>query len=41
VQIRGGSRLEGELCVSGAKNSALALMAGCLLCAEEVVGLPL
>ena len=31
LEILGGRRLQGELRVSGAKNSALVLMAACLL----------
>src|ERR1051326_5737578 len=34
--IRGGRRLEGELPVSGAKNSALPVLAACLLTQEPV-----
>jgi len=34
--IRGGARLEGELPVSGAKNSALPALAACLLTEEPV-----
>ena len=34
--IQGGRRLEGELAVSGAKNSALPALAACLLTAEPV-----
>ena len=36
-RIRGGARLEGELPVSGAKNSALPALAACLLTEEKVV----
>src|SRR6185312_1102548 len=36
-RIEGGSRLEGELPVSGSKNSALPALAACLLTGEEVV----
>ncbi len=35
--IRGGARLEGEVPVSGAKNSALPAMAACLLTEEPVL----
>ena len=35
--IRGEKRLGGEIAVQGAKNSALALLAGCVLCSGEVV----
>jgi UDP-N-acetylglucosamine 1-carboxyvinyltransferase len=35
-RIRGGARLEGELPVSGAKNSALPALAACLLTDEKV-----
>jgi UDP-N-acetylglucosamine 1-carboxyvinyltransferase len=31
ISIRGGSRLSGDIEISGAKNSALKLMAACLL----------
>jgi len=31
IRIRGGSRLAGEIAISGAKNAALPLMAACLL----------
>lgn len=34
--IRGEKRLCGEIAVQGAKNSALALLAGCTLCSGEV-----
>jgi UDP-N-acetylglucosamine 1-carboxyvinyltransferase len=36
-RIRGGARLEGELPVSGAKNSALPALAACLLTSEKVI----
>lgn len=36
-RIQGGARLEGELPVSGAKNSALPALAACLLTDEKVV----
>mgnify|MGYP003843415571 CR=1 FL=1 len=36
LEIRGGRRLSGELHVSGAKNSALVLMAACLLTRETI-----
>lgn len=35
--IRGGARAGGEISVQGAKNSALPLLAGCLLAGEETV----
>ncbi|HML18230.1 MAG TPA: UDP-N-acetylglucosamine 1-carboxyvinyltransferase [Bryobacteraceae bacterium] len=35
--IQGGVPLEGEIAVSGAKNSALALLAACLLTADRVI----
>ncbi|MBR8829903.1 MAG: UDP-N-acetylglucosamine 1-carboxyvinyltransferase [Chlorogloea purpurea SAG 13.99] len=35
LEIRGGQTLCGEVRISGAKNSALAIMAGSLLCADE------
>ena len=34
--VRGGRPLSGELCISGAKNSALPILAATLLCAEPV-----
>ena len=34
--IRGEKRLSGEMTVQGAKNSALPLLAGCVLCSGEV-----
>jgi UDP-N-acetylglucosamine 1-carboxyvinyltransferase len=36
IRIRGGARLKGEIPISGAKNSALKLMAASLLTAEPV-----
>ena len=36
LEIRGGRRLEGEIRVSGAKNSALVLMAACLLSSDDL-----
>jgi len=36
LEIRGGRRLSGELEVSGAKNSALVLMAACLLTRDTI-----
>ncbi len=36
LQITGGRRLEGELRVDGAKNSALVLMAACLLTRDQI-----
>ena len=35
LQIWGGNPLSGHVTISGAKNSALAIMAGTLLCSEE------
>src|SRR5690606_32959887 len=35
--VQGGARLEGRIAVSGAKNSALPVMAACLLTAEPVL----
>ncbi|YAI82951.1 MAG: UDP-N-acetylglucosamine 1-carboxyvinyltransferase [cyanobacterium endosymbiont of Rhopalodia sterrenbergii] len=35
LEIQGQTPLEGEVAISGAKNSALALMAGSLLCSED------
>ncbi|MCS7292506.1 MAG: UDP-N-acetylglucosamine 1-carboxyvinyltransferase [Gloeomargarita sp. SKYBB_i_bin120] len=35
LRIRGGLPLAGEVTISGAKNSALALMAGALLCSQD------
>ena len=35
--VRGGSRLEGEVVLSGAKNSALKLLAASLLTAEPSI----
>ncbi len=37
IVVSGGARLEGEVQVSGSKNSTLALMAAALLCEGEVV----
>jgi len=37
LQVKGGKRLEGVIPVGGAKNSALALLAGSLLCPGELV----
>lgn len=37
ILIRGGSRLEGNVPISGAKNAALPIMAATLLCEEPVV----
>ncbi len=37
ILIRGGTRLSGEVRVSGSKNSALALMAAALLADGEVI----
>ena len=34
--INGGKRLQGELDLQGSKNSALPIMAACVLCTEEV-----
>ncbi|HET9802840.1 MAG TPA: hypothetical protein VFP96_06375, partial [Candidatus Acidoferrum sp.] len=36
IRIRGGNRLKGEIPISGAKNSALKLMAASLLTGEPV-----
>jgi len=35
--IQGGTRLRGEICISGAKNAALPIMAACLLTDQENV----
>ncbi|MGK7902587.1 MAG: UDP-N-acetylglucosamine 1-carboxyvinyltransferase [Hormoscilla sp.] len=35
LEIRGKSQLQGQVKISGAKNAALALMAGALLCPED------
>ncbi len=35
LEIIGRSKLQGEVKISGAKNSALAIMAGSILCGEE------
>ncbi|MEB3335404.1 MAG: UDP-N-acetylglucosamine 1-carboxyvinyltransferase [Cyanobacteriota bacterium] len=37
LEVTGGHRLEGELRVSGAKNSALVLMAACLLTNDSLI----
>ena len=37
IVINGGKRLEGEISVQGAKNSALPLLAACVLCKGEVM----
>jgi UDP-N-acetylglucosamine 1-carboxyvinyltransferase len=37
LRITGGARLEGQIRISGAKNSALPAMAACLLTPEEVL----
>ena len=37
LKITGGARLEGQIRISGAKNSALPAMAACLLTPEEVL----
>src|SRR3984957_11777288 len=37
IRIHGGSRLNGEIAISGAKNAALPLMAACLLSDEPLV----
>ena len=37
LEVTGGTRLEGEIRVSGAKNSALVLMAACLLTSDPLV----
>ena len=36
IRIRGGTRLKGEIVISGAKNAALPLMAACLLTGEKL-----
>jgi UDP-N-acetylglucosamine 1-carboxyvinyltransferase len=36
IRIRGGARLTGEIAISGAKNAAVALVAGCLLTDEPL-----
>ncbi len=36
-EVNGGSRLKGRIDVSGAKNAALPILAGCLLCEGDVV----
>lgn len=35
--INGGKPLEGEVCISGAKNSALPILAACVLGTEEII----
>ena len=35
LRISGGHRLHGHVTISGAKNSALVIMAGALLCSED------
>lgn len=35
IEVRGGRRLQGEVILSGAKNSALKLLAACLLTADR------
>jgi UDP-N-acetylglucosamine 1-carboxyvinyltransferase len=35
IEIFGGSTLKGEVRISGAKNSALAIMAGTILCSDD------
>lgn len=37
LKIIGGSRLHGEVTINGAKNSALAIMAGTILASEELI----
>src|SRR5436189_1068908 len=37
LRIKGGHRLEGQVRISGAKNSALPAMAACLLTPDEIV----
>lgn len=37
IKIKGGKRLSGELCVQGAKNSVLPVLAGTLLCDGECI----
>ena len=34
--INGGKKLEGEITISGAKNSAVALIPGAILCDEKI-----
>lgn len=36
IIINGGKKLEGEITISGAKNSAVALIPGAILCDEEI-----
>ena len=36
IVIEGGARLEGEIAISGAKNSAIKLMAASLLTSEPL-----
>ena len=35
LEIQGQTPLQGEVHISGAKNSALVLMAGAILCSED------
>ena len=37
IKVEGGHKLSGEINVSGAKNSAVALIPAAILCDEEVV----
>ena len=37
IKIEGGHKLTGEINISGAKNSAVALIPAAILCDEEVV----
>ena len=37
LRIKGGHRLQGQIRISGAKNSALPAMAASLLTADEVI----
>ena len=37
IKIKGGKRLSGELCIQGAKNSVLPVLAGTLLCDGECI----
>jgi UDP-N-acetylglucosamine 1-carboxyvinyltransferase len=37
IRIKGGSRLKGEIAISGAKNAALPLMAACLLTDQTLI----
>ena len=37
IVVHGGYSLSGEICVGGAKNSAVALIPASILCGEEVL----